>query len=138
MTTEDKLSPEMAEKEFERFADLWDIDIDLKSMGEDDLESYEKAKRPLIRGFVKGWLTLGDEGELTFELIKPMGDITSLTLDVARADVLAMDKFKDKQSMHKLKAYMASMVGSTVQKLASLDPRDEKRIRGPILLFLGS
>lgn len=138
MTTENRIAPEMAEKEFEDFAELWDIDTDEGSMGEEDLESYEKAKRSIVRGFSKGWLTRDEEGALTFELLKPMGDVTSITLDLARADTLSMDKYKDKQGMHKLKAYMASMAGTTVQKLAKLDTRDEKRLRGPILLFLGS
>ena len=111
-------------------------------MDEDDLESYKKAQRPLLRGFMQGWLTRDDAGVLTFQLdfspkLTEKG-IVSLSLDPAKADVLTMDKYKERQSMHKMKAYMATMTGKSVNILAGLDARDEKRMRGAILLFLGS
>ncbi len=138
-TEDSTLAPEVANSEFARFADLWDIDTNVDSMTEDDIDSFEKAKRPLIRGFSEGWLTCDDEGILTFELqYSKKADFSKVSLDPAKADVLSMDKYKDRQNMHKLKAYMATMAGRTVNKLADLDSRDEKRIRGPILLFLGS
>lgn len=139
ISTEDKMSTKVAEAEFNRFAELWDIDTDESSMGEDDVESYEKAKRPLIRGFKAGWLTCDEEGALTFQLrFSKKSDIKSITLDLSRADVLTMDKYKEKQSMHKLQAYMATLAGIPNNKLANIDSRDQKVMRGPILLFLGS
>lgn len=135
------ISPEVAEQEFERFAKLWDIETDVKSMGEDDVDSFEKAKRPLIRGFCDGWLTCDEEGKLTFalEFSKQLAatGIKSFTLDPAKADVLAMDRYKDKEPMHKLRAYTAAMAGVSLRDFGQIDGRDDKRIRGAILLFLG-
>ena len=139
--TSQKMPIEMAEQEFDRFAELWDIDVDSSSMTEDDLDSFNRAKRPLVRGFRDGWLICDDEGVLTFTLKfskKLLEQGTSkIKLDPAKADVLSMDKFKDRESMHKLRAYMAAMAGMAPRLFGNIDGRDEKRIRGAILLFLG-
>jgi hypothetical protein len=135
------MAPEAAEIEFTRFAKLWDVETDATGMGEDDVESFEKAKRPIVRGFCEGWLTCDDEGRLTFALKfskKLIADgIESVTLDPAKADVLAMDKYKDREPMHKLRAYTAAMSGLNLRDFGRIDGRDDKRVRAAILLFLG-
>jgi len=134
-----KMAPEVAEAEFTRFAELWDIDVDETSMSEDDLEGFEKLKRPLVRGFAGGWVTLDDEGILTVALRHSKNvDYDTLSLDPSKADVLSMDKYKDRQNQHKIKAYMGTMARKPVKLLAGIDPRDEKYLRGAILLFLAS
>jgi len=137
-----KMPIEMAEQEFDRFAELWDIDTDQKHMTDDDLDSFERAKKPLIRGFCAGWLICDEEGVLTFTLqfSKKLADqgVNQIKLDPAKADVLSMDKYKDREAMHKLRAYMAAMAGMAPRLFGNIDGRDEKRIRGAILLFLGS
>ena len=135
----DKISLEVAGNEFDRWAGAWDIDTSVESMSDDDARSFEAAKRPLIRGLMDGSFTVNDEGNLDYRLkFTKRDEETTLSLNIDRADILEMDKYKDRQSMHKLNAYLASLVGMPAKYVSSLDPRDQKRLRGPVLLFLGS
>lgn len=139
---ENKLTQEVAEQEFERMAEIWDIDTDESGFDEDDLESFIKAKKPLIKSLMDGSLVVDEDGNATFTLRwskKLMENGTeTITLDPSRPDVLVMDKFKERETMHKMRAYIASMASKPLRIIGQIDPRDEKRLRGAVLLFLGS
>ena len=134
--SEDKITAEMADKEFERFAEAWDLDLDASNMTEEDEKSLADAKRPIVRGIMRGDIRVVDSGDLDIELRfgKSAGETVDLRID--RADMLAMDKYKDRQNVHKLNAYVASLCGKSAKFYGTLDPRDQKRLRAPVMLFL--
>lgn len=134
----DKLAADAAKVEFERFANAWDLDLDTSEMTEEDEKSLQDAKRPILRGLCRGDIRVTDDGDLSIDLKfgKKKGETVEVKID--RADMLVMDRFKDKQNFHKLNAYVATLCGQPPKFYAMLDPRDQKRVRAPVQLFLGS
>jgi hypothetical protein len=65
---DEKMSAEMADIEFKRFADSMDIDIDPEGMDESDKKNFQKAKRKLIRAICRGALFINDDGEPVYTL----------------------------------------------------------------------
>ncbi len=134
--SEDKITAEMAEQEFERFAKAWDLDLDTADMDEEDEKSLADAKRPILRGIRLGFIRVDDNGDLEIDLQFGTKAGEKVSLQVNRADLLVMDKYKNKESVHKLNAYVSSLAGESPKFYSRLDPRDQKRIRAPVMLFL--
>ena len=133
-----QICAEVAEQEFERFLGIWDINGDTSGMTEEDLASFEPIKKRIIEGIKRGAVTIGESGEFLYTLREPRGELDTLELKVQRANLLVMDSYKDKQTMHKLNAYIGSLAGQPPKTISGLDPRDQKTVRGVALLFLGS
>jgi hypothetical protein len=60
------VAQEVAELEFERFAESMDIDIDVCGMDEEDLNAFNAQKRRIVRSIVGGHLTFNDDGEAVY------------------------------------------------------------------------
>ncbi len=139
MTKETKISREMAEQEFDRFCDLWDIDSDTDSMSVEDLDSFEAPKRRLVRAIEKGQASINEEGHVLFKLLAPTAVVSELTFKVPSGQAyMTMDKYKDRQNMHKLQAFMGSMTSQSPSVFSGMDGRDVKFCQGVALLFMGS
>ncbi len=136
----DTLSPEVAAQEFDRFVELWDIDGEVESMDEDSRDGFEDHKRRLCRGLRRGTITLDEEGSVTIQLRWPT--LESITEVVCKPPgggaMLAWDKYKDRQQVHKLNAFLGSMTGQSPAIFARMDGRDLKSVQAIALLFLAS
>ncbi len=136
---ENKVAPKVAEAEFDRFAEAWDLDSDTASMEEEDRQGFEALKRRLIRKIESGHLTVDGEGMISYMLIEPQGDTASLTFKRPTGHALVVwDRFKDRQQIHKLNAFMGSMTGQAPALFAEMDGRDLKVCQAVAQLFLGS
>lgn len=136
---ENKIDRDTAEVEFNRWALTWDIDTDVDNMSEEDEKSFQAAKRLVIRGLMDGSFCVNDEGDLNYKTkFSKNFEPGEVQLKISRADILSMDRYKDQQSMHKIQAYLATLAGLPTKAMSNIDPRDQKRLRGPVLLFLGS
>lgn len=136
MSTVDR---ETALLEFDRFVEIWDIDGATENMNAEDKESFEKERERIVKAIENGHVTIDDDGAFRYALrFAKEGMLQELTLKVENASMLKMDEYKDRQSMHKLYAYVASLAGVAPRVISSIDPRDEKVIRSVALLFLGS
>lgn len=141
MTTENTLGPEVAEAEFARFAAAWRLDTDVSTMREEDRDSFEGLQRKLTGAIARGELTVSVDGEqLEYALQFPVTDgITQLTFGVPRGNAIAnWDKFKDRQAIAKLNAYMGSMCKTNPAIFSQMDGRDLKIAQAVAQLFLGS
>ena len=65
MAIEMKVALEVAQEEYERFAEAWDLDTDVDAMNEEDRKSYEALERLLLRNIQAGSLTVDEGGCLT-------------------------------------------------------------------------
>jgi hypothetical protein len=58
---------EVAEQEFERFAEAMDLDIDESGFDDDeDRSSFNKNKKRIVRAIVKGHLVINEDGEAVY------------------------------------------------------------------------
>jgi hypothetical protein len=137
--TKVKVSEEVAEQDFERFAEYWDIDTETETMSPEDRDSFEGQKSRILRAIKNGRAAIGDDGKLTYKLREPIGEYESLTFKLPRGDAfISMDKHKERQSMHKIQTLIAGMTGVPSSLLSRLNGIDMKFGMGVASLFLAS
>ena len=124
--SEKKISDEVAEEQFESFLDYYRInfnDIEI----EDGAEAARTMKNALVRAIQEGLLevTAGDDLVIKQNLIKPIGEIDSITYTdkVAKAR-LAMDHESPKKTQARMLAFMAALSGVPVSVLLQLKGAD--------------
>lgn len=140
MGKNEKINPDMAESEFQRFAEAWDIELDLEGFSSEDKDEYDTQKRRIIRAIMKGRAFISDEGlTVTYELIQPIAETSKIEMNIPKGDAyLAMDKFKEKQGIHKLNAFMAASSKVNPKIFSSMDGRDLKFFQAVTTLFFAS
>lgn len=62
----EKISKDMAEKEFDRFTEAMDLYFDTSEMDEEDLSGFQKNRGRLVRAIQSGALVINDDGEAIF------------------------------------------------------------------------
>lgn len=121
--TNDVISYDMALLEFNRFADEMDLDIDELVMNDEDLDSFGKHKRKIIKAITNGSLIINDNGEAVYTPVKAgCGELTFHEKD--GASLMSMDGKKKNQSMHQTFAVMAALTkthSSTFAKMKGVD-----------------
>ena len=135
----DKMTLEVAEKEFDRFVQEWDIDGNIDAMSGEDRDAFKAQKDRIVRQIMAGNATVDEHGNISYTLRHPKGSLTELAFNVPNGDAyMAMDNYKDRQSVHKLNAFMGSMTKQPPKLFSNMDGRDIKFCMGVTLLFLGS
>ena len=135
----DKVVLEQAEAEFAKFADEWDIDDNVEAMSGEDRDSFNQVRARIIRQIMNGSAVIDGDGNVTYTLKHPKGSVAEIAFRVPGGEAyMAMDKFKDRQSIHKLYAFMGSMTKQPPALFSNMDGRDIKFCQGVALLFLGS
>lgn len=136
----DTMDVKTAELEFENLADGWDLDTDTASMDEDDHKGFDEAKRRLLRGMTKGFVTVSEDGEtVKLTLKKEVHGTTELTFEMPNgAAYISTDKHKDRKTMHKVQSFMAAMTGKPEAFFSAMGGPDYKRAQSLVMLFLGS
>lgn len=135
----EKVALEVAEADFSRFVDAWDIDADTAAMNDEDREAFDQHKRKIIRKIVAGRAVINDEGCPVYTPFVPLGETTEITFSIPDgAAYVAMDKYKDRQSVHKLNAFMASATKLPPASYAKMNGRDVKVCQAIFALFMGS
>ena len=129
---------DMAQNEFDRWAEGWHIDTDVESMEAEDKTSFEVQKRKIMQAMMKGKLAVNDDLSLTITLIEPVMEKPALTMSIPRGTAYnAMDKHKERESVHKIASFMANACGVPPQIFSNMDGRDYKIFHAVTLLFLG-
>jgi len=130
----------VAEAEFQRFAESWDVDTDVLEMSEDDQQGFAKVKRTLLRVIMSGNLTIDEAGNPKYTLRYPnMTSLTELEFQVpVGGALLEFDKFKDRENIRKIMAYMGNFTGKPDGVFAKMDTRDVKICQAVALLFLAT
>ena len=121
---EEKICPEMAALEFDKFADGMDLDLDLSVMDEDDRAGFEKQKRRLVLAIQKGSLVINDDGEAVYTPVK-VPDHKPITFhERTGASLMATDGKKkgyDASKMYAMMGDLARVHPSTFAKLKGID-----------------
>ena len=132
-----KVDLEMAEDEFNAWAEDWEIDTETEDMDDEDKTDFTTQKLKLIRAMRYGRLEYNREDET----LKYTGKIKEGEVKIKRpsgAAMMAMDKYKDREGVHKTYAILAAMTGKSANYFSSLDGIDLKPYLAVVTLFLAS
>lgn len=126
MTEENKIAPEVAEAEFDRFVEEMDLDLDTSNMDVEDLTAFNKQKRRITMAIERGTLVINENGEAVYtprnKRSKHQEAITFR--ERTGASLMAMDSKKKGHDAAKTYAIMADMTGlhqSTFAGLVGID-----------------
>lgn len=131
-----KIAKDVAEKEFLRWAEYIDLDMDTSEMDVEDKTDFNKLKGRIVRAILSGKLTVSEDGaEITHQLI--LGKDTELTYAMPKGSgLLQMDQHKSTQMVGKTYAYMGAMSGRPHGYFANMDGRDVKIAIAVATLFM--
>jgi len=133
-----RIKKEVAVLDFDRFAEVWDVDTDTESMDLEDRAGYEKQKGLLVKQIMATNMTVDAEGMPTYKLRYPKGSLTEVRFRIPSGQAyMTMDNYKERQGMHKFMSFMGSMTGQNAKTFSNLDARDVKVCMGVVTLFLG-
>lgn len=134
-----KIDEKTAEMEFEKFCEMWDIDNDTSAMSEEDKDGFEKQKSNLIKAFRKGRLILDREKRSLVYTVSEFSEKAGETIILKGAkgsDLMAADRYKENDSVHKTQAIIASMSNLPVSYISSLDMTDLNVLQSCAVLFI--
>lgn len=124
-----------AEKEFETFCEDWEIDNDITSMNEEDKTAFGGHKAKIINAIKRGRLKFDtDKSVLIYNI-----DGNEVVLSVPKgAAYMEMDKYKDREGVHKTYAVLGAMTGKNAAFFSNMDGRHLKTFMSVVALFLAS
>ena len=128
---------ETAEAEFLKWAEDWEIDTATENMDEEEKADFEGQKIKIIRAMRHGRMSYDRESEA----LKYIGKFATDEVSIKRpkgAALMAMDKYKDREGVHKTYAVMGAMTGKDAAYFSRLDGIDLKPHLAVITLFLAS
>jgi len=125
---------DVAESEFERFAEAMDLDIDPAKMDADDLKGFEKHKRLIIEAMVAGRLVVNTSGEPVYTPTDGKGVLTFP--EVVGAHLMAADLRKKDHDVSKMLAVIGEQTGAGITRIAALKQRDLRVVLALGTLFL--
>lgn len=124
---------ETAKEEFNRFCEGWEIDDDTAGMDEEDKTAFESNKAKIINAIMRGRLSLDKENHLSFDAGEE-----KITIKIPQgAAYMEMDRYKEREGVHKTYAVLGAMAGKAPSYFANMDGRRLKPLMGIIALFLG-
>lgn len=130
---------EVAEQEFDRWADAWRIDTEVLTMDEDDAEDFKNLKRKVLLSIRRGDTTITAEGNLHYKLFQPVGRLSEVEVKRPKgAAYFDMDKSKDGKNMNKMGHFLAAAIGEPIGVFAKMDGVDMKYFQVIYNLFLDS
>jgi hypothetical protein len=133
---EQKIAPEVAEAEFERFVAAMDFDIDAKSMAnEEERAAFATTKRTIVRAMECGHLIINEKGEPVYT--PQLGDQAPITFfEPSGVSLMAMESKKKGQDVSKMFATLGDMTRTSVARFAALKQRDLRVCMALATLFL--
>jgi len=141
-TREEKVAREVAEQEFDRWADAMDIvakfDAEaMKAMDEDDRKEFFAHKRVLIDAIRFGHLVVNDAGEFVY--VQKVGPSDPITFHEPKGQAfISMDKAgKQHHGVTKSFAVLAEMSGQPVQRFSLMLNRDVSVCQAIFVFLLG-
>ena len=127
------------EDEFNRWAEAWEIDPDTDDMTQLDKDDFKVQKAQIIKAMKKGRMKYNDETEaMEYTVSRSDIDMTkSISMKRPKgATYINMDKYKEREGIHKTFSMMAEMCGLPVAIISKLDGIDLKPIMAVATIFL--
>lgn len=122
------ITQEVAEQEFDRWAEEMDLDLDTSAMDAEDLTAFDKHKRRLLRAMRRGALVITGDGEAEYTPQNPRSKhLDAITFhERTGASLMAMDGKKKNHDAAKTYAVMADMCKVHPSTFAGLVGEDVK------------
>ena len=127
------------EDEFNRWAEAWEIDPDTDDMTQLDKDDFKIQKAQIIKAMKKGRMKYIDETEaMEYTISRSDIEMTKPILMKRPQGVtyLNMDKYKERETVHKTLSMVAEMCGLPVAIISKLDGIDIKPIMAVATIFL--
>lgn len=134
----DKIAKEVAEKEFDRFVEEMDLDLDTSEMDAEDLTAFNKQKRRIIKVIERGHLIINDKGEAEYTPFNERSKHKEVLVFHERtgASLMAMDGKKKNHDVAKTYAVMADMCKVHQNVFAGLVGSDVKTCEALFALLM--
>ena len=135
----DVMDKKTAEAEFERFADIQDLDIDTGEMDAEDKSTFDNQKRRLLLALMKGSLIINEIG---LPVYTPHNSESTFTDPITfhapgGADFIQMDRKKKNYDITKTHALLASMTKLPETTFLNLKGGDYLMCTAIIGFFMG-
>jgi len=133
-----KVDRETASDMFMRFCEDWEIDCDESGMTQDDKIDFESQKSKIVNSVMKGRLIYENEC-LVYTVSSKSTGLEGQEIKIQRpkgAAYMEMDRFKDREGVHKTYAVLSAMTGQPSSFFAKLDGIDLKPFMAVVTLFL--
>lgn len=134
---ENKISVEMAEQEFDRFAESMDLDFDTTGMDAEDSKGFDHNKGIILKAIQKGALIIDDKGQPVYTPQRTDGAKAITFKEPTGASLMAMDGGKKTEDVKKLYHVMADVTETDAKVFSSMKMADLKVCMAVITLFLG-
>jgi len=138
MTNDTVVDIETADKEFERFSEAMDLDLDTSKMDTEDLTAFDKQKRRIITAIQRGALVFNEEGEAVYTPKHSKSKYKEAITFHERtgASMMAMDGKKKNYEVAKTYAIMADMCNVPPHVFAGLVGADGKTCEALFALLM--
>mgnify|MGYP000707449381 CR=1 FL=1 len=132
-----KIVLEVAEAEFNRFAEAMDLDINTEGMSADEKRDFTVQRDRLVKAIQSGSLLVNDNGEHVYTPQRAGEDVKAITFfEHTGASYLAMDRQKVGEDMARLFSTMAHVTKTSSGLFSKMKNSDLKVCMAIITLFL--
>lgn len=133
----DKIAKEMAEQEFDRFAEAMDLNVDTTKMDLEDKQGFTEQHGRLINAIQKGSLVINDNGEPVFTPQRTQGTDPITFYEPTGASLMAMDRKKQTEDIAKMFAAMGDITKTHANIFSKMRMSDLKVCMAITMFFLG-
>lgn len=130
MSKELTVAAEVAEQDFERICDFFDVELDESALDAEDKADLAGIKSKIVKNICTGRLTVGDNGQPTYTL----KDGTAMTFKQPTGAIL-LTKVKDNDANRKMFAIIVELTGG-VSSPGKWTPRDTGVLMAIVNLFI--
>lgn len=136
--TEDRkpLPADVAQQEFDRFAESMDLDFDERGMDDEDAKGFRESRRLFLRAVEKNRLVVNDDGEPVYTPV--VGNRDPITFHEPQGcSFMASDLKKKGHDVGKMHVIVADFTQQPAERFAKMKQRDYKVVLAIALLILG-
>jgi len=132
------IAKEVAEAEFDRFAEAMDLELEPADMDAEDKKGLDAQKGRLIKAIMSGSLIINENGEPVYTPQRAGENVNPITFsEPTGASLMAMDRKKRTEDVGKLYATMADITGQSSGIFSKMKMGDLKICMAITTLFLG-
>lgn len=133
----EKISKELAEKDFKRFVEAMDLDVDPEGMSDEDKLGLDNNKRIFCRAVRAGFLIVEEDGVPVYtpQISDPPHPIKFPEPD--GAVVKAIDLAREGQDVSKAFKMLSALTHTSVPRFSNMKYRDLRVCTAIMTLFMG-
>jgi len=138
--TRTKITKEMAESEFQGWAEHLRLDTDEEDMDAEEKSDFIQIKKKFKYCLIRGITHVEENGDLVLNLISPIGGKSEIVFrrSFKGPAFVVMDRYKDSQHVHKTVAFLGAWVGVDPKQLLQMDAIDLWFCMKMVSLFFGA